>query len=67
MPETEGGTTIIQFDHRQLFTNRRELIVEGVPVPLGNRAFDVRPGERWRQPMSGICQLLARDSGARLW
>jgi predicted ATPase/DNA-binding winged helix-turn-helix (wHTH) protein len=41
MPETEGATTIIQFGHCQLFTNRRELIVDGVPVPLGNRAFDV--------------------------
>jgi predicted ATPase/DNA-binding winged helix-turn-helix (wHTH) protein len=41
MPETEGGTTIIQFGHCQLFTNRRELVVDGVPVPLGNRAFDV--------------------------
>jgi predicted ATPase/DNA-binding winged helix-turn-helix (wHTH) protein len=39
--QTEGGTTIIQFGHCQLFTNRRELIVDGVPVPLGNRAFDV--------------------------
>jgi predicted ATPase/DNA-binding winged helix-turn-helix (wHTH) protein len=39
--QTEGGTTIIQFGQCQLFTNRRELIVDGVPVPLGNRAFDV--------------------------
>src|SRR6202051_4793164 len=41
MPETEGGTTIIRFGRCQLFTNRRELFVDGVPVPLGNRAFDV--------------------------
>jgi predicted ATPase/DNA-binding winged helix-turn-helix (wHTH) protein len=39
--QTEGGTTIIQFGRCQLFTNRRELFVEGMPVPLGNRAFDV--------------------------
>jgi len=38
---TEAGATVIQFGHCQLFTNRRELIVDGVPVPLGNRAFDV--------------------------
>src|SRR5260370_39576835 len=37
MPETEAGTTIIQFGHCQLFTNRRELLVDGVPVPLGSR------------------------------
>jgi predicted ATPase/DNA-binding winged helix-turn-helix (wHTH) protein len=41
MPETEGGTTTIRFGRCQLFTNRRELFVDGVPVPLGNRAFDV--------------------------
>jgi predicted ATPase/DNA-binding winged helix-turn-helix (wHTH) protein len=39
--QTEGGTTIIQFGRCRLFTNRRELIVDGVPVALGNRAFDV--------------------------
>jgi predicted ATPase/DNA-binding winged helix-turn-helix (wHTH) protein len=36
-----AGTNIIRFGHCQLFTNRRELIVDGVPAPLGNRAFDV--------------------------
>ena len=41
MLETEAGTTIIQFGHCQLFTNRRELFVDGVLVPLGSRAFDV--------------------------
>ncbi len=41
MLETEAGTTIIQFGHCQLFTNRRELFVDGVPAPLGSRAFDV--------------------------
>jgi predicted ATPase/DNA-binding winged helix-turn-helix (wHTH) protein len=39
--QTEGSTTIIQFGRCRLFTNRRELIVDGVPVALGNRAFDV--------------------------
>jgi predicted ATPase/DNA-binding winged helix-turn-helix (wHTH) protein len=39
--QSQGGTTIIRFGHCQLFTNRRELIVDGVPVALGNRAFDV--------------------------
>jgi hypothetical protein len=34
MPETEAGTTIMQFGHCQLFTNRRELLADGVPVPL---------------------------------
>ncbi|MDB6084970.1 MAG: transcriptional regulator, partial [Gammaproteobacteria bacterium] len=46
---TESGTVahpgvptiIVQFGRCQLFANRRELIVDGVPVPLGNRAFDV--------------------------
>ena len=37
MLETEAGTTIIQFGHCQLFTNRREFLVDGVPVPLGSR------------------------------
>jgi predicted ATPase/DNA-binding winged helix-turn-helix (wHTH) protein len=41
MPETEAVTTVIPFGHCQLFTNRRELLVDGVPVPLGSRAFDV--------------------------
>src|SRR5258708_28919205 len=41
MPETEAGTTIMQFGHCQLLTNRRELFVDGVPAPLGSRAFDV--------------------------
>jgi predicted ATPase/DNA-binding winged helix-turn-helix (wHTH) protein len=41
MPEAEGCTTIIQFGRCQLFANRRELIVDGVPASLGNRAFDV--------------------------
>src|SRR5260370_42371967 len=41
MPETEPSTSIIQFGHCQLFTNRRELFVDGVPAPLGSRAFDV--------------------------
>jgi predicted ATPase/DNA-binding winged helix-turn-helix (wHTH) protein len=39
--QPQEGTTIIRFGHCQLFTNRRELIVDGVPVALGNRAFDV--------------------------
>src|SRR5260370_17993401 len=41
MIEAEAGTTSIQFGHCQLFTNRRELFVDGVPAPLGRRAFDV--------------------------
>src|ERR1700692_4338964 len=41
MREIEPRTTTIQFGRCQLFTNRRELFVDGVPVPLGNRAFDV--------------------------
>src|ERR1700692_2559430 len=41
MRQNQPRTTTIQFGHCQLFTNRRELIVDGVPVPLGNRAFDV--------------------------
>jgi predicted ATPase/DNA-binding winged helix-turn-helix (wHTH) protein len=34
-------SAIIQFGRCQLFANRRELIVDGVPVRLGSRAFDV--------------------------
>jgi predicted ATPase/DNA-binding winged helix-turn-helix (wHTH) protein len=41
IPATEAGTTIMQFGQCQLFTNRRELLVDGVPVPLGSRAFDI--------------------------
>src|SRR5260370_6441546 len=41
LPETDAGTTIIQFGHCQLFTNQRELLVDGVPAPLGSRAFDI--------------------------
>ncbi len=41
MPQTETGTTLIQFGHCRLFANRRELVVDGVAVPLGSRAFDV--------------------------
>jgi non-specific serine/threonine protein kinase len=41
MPQTEAGTTIIRFGHCQLFTNRRELFVDGAEVALGSRAFDV--------------------------
>src|SRR5260370_29342370 len=43
MPQTETGTTLIQFGHCRLFANRRELVVDGVAVPLGSRAFDVLP------------------------
>src|ERR1700692_190568 len=41
MRQNQPRTTTIQFGHCQLCTNRRELMVDGVPVPLGNRAFDV--------------------------
>jgi hypothetical protein len=34
MPEAEAGTAIMQFGHCQLFANRREFVVGGVPVPL---------------------------------
>jgi len=41
MPETEAGPIIIRFGHCELFTSRRELVMDGVPVPLGNRAFNI--------------------------
>jgi hypothetical protein len=37
MPETEAGPTLLRFGHCHLFTNRGELFVDGVPVPLGGR------------------------------